>query len=84
MSEEEQIVKKVRLTPAERAVLAEQGEGLVVQMQDFVTKCREGTAQQVVFAWMDTSSPIEYVTHMMSHKINDAALAVGAMNGRKP
>lgn len=66
------IVDNIVLTPAERALLVEQAETARVALDDFIERCKDGTAGQAVRAYVPVAAAIDYASQVLTKKIDQA------------
>lgn len=63
------VAERTILTPAERAVLVEQAQGMQVALAEFIKHCKEGTSGDAIKAYVPVAQANDYMTNIISTKI---------------
>lgn len=69
---DEEIIKRIVLTPAERMVLMEQAENAKVAFEALRATIEAGDVKGLVLAWLEVTQPYEYMSNILSAKTNRA------------
>jgi hypothetical protein len=68
---------RITFTPAERALMVEQSELMLVSLRTFISQCKDGTARSVVDAAIPVNQAHEYMQAIVKKKIQRAMQEVG-------
>lgn len=64
------VARRMTITPAERAVLAEQVEALLLDYKDVLESAKTGTTEDLVVKFAKTAKAAEYISFILGRKIS--------------